>query len=103
MEDYRAGRREPARTSRGRAYHDAFVRRAGVRDGSGSRDATRSAFVMKRQGLVRGRADAGMGSGLGMERVITQPAQQGGRALIKTNLNSTQLDTTMKIRGFPGG
>ena len=41
MEDYRAGRRKPARTSRGRAYHDAFARRAGARDGSGSRDATR--------------------------------------------------------------
>ena len=41
MEDYRAGRKKPAWTSRGRAYHDAFARRADVRDGSGSRDAMR--------------------------------------------------------------
>ena len=35
------------------------------------RDATRSAFTMKRRGSVQGRADTGTGSGPGMERVIT--------------------------------
>ena len=31
-----------------------------------------------------------------------QPAQQGGRALIKTDLNFTQYNTTIKKWGFPG-
>ena len=38
MEDYRAGRKKPTRTSRGHAYHDTFARRADACDVERVRD-----------------------------------------------------------------
>ena len=70
MEDYRAGRKKPAQTSRGRAYHDALARHVDVRDGSGSRDATRRDVERVRNetlGIGPGPSGCrdGVGTGLG--------------------------------------
>ena len=76
MEDYRAGRREPAQTSRGRAYHDTFACRAGARDVR-VRATGRNTECVRDETSGIGLGSSGCRDGVGTGRGMSHNTQPG--------------------------